>query len=144
VKIVVLAPSGAVASALDQLALEPGDDVLVVARSAPDADARAVVLTPSLGRATRWAGRALGGSALGRNALRLTPLDAGRRFAGATRRSSRLRAEFAGADLIVVLERDGILAGWHAVRRAGAGTGAVYGVPAAQGSLAARRADGSA
>ncbi|WP_171013116.1 hypothetical protein [Microbacterium sp. 2FI] len=137
----VIAPSGSIASALDQLALEADDDVLAVVGAAPDADTRAVIVTPSLGRASRRAWSLFGGSVLGRNAVRLTPLDTGRRFAGATRRSTRLRAAIADADLIVVLERDGILAGWHAARRAGSRTSAVYGVPAAQGRLAEARAE---
>ncbi|MCH6231349.1 hypothetical protein MK786_11420 [Microbacterium sp. CFH 31415] len=141
-KVVVFAPSGAVASALDQLPLSDDDDVLVVAGGAPDIDAgvRTVIITPSLRAATRWAGAALGGSVAGRNLLRLTPLDPGRRFAGATRRARRLRTELADADLIVALERDGILAAWHAARRAGARAHAVYGVPAAQGRMAEGRA----
>ena len=63
-KVVVFAPSGAVASALDQLPLGDGDDVLVVAGGPPDtvAGVRTVILTPSLRAATRWAGAALGGS----------------------------------------------------------------------------------
>lgn len=137
--IILLAPSGAAASAISQLSLDPDDEVVVVASSQPDTGARTLILSPALASATKRAERTLGGTALGRNVLRLTPLDAGRRFAGATRRSKGLRAEIAQADLIVVLERDGILAGWHALRRAAPDARAVYGIPAAKGLIASTR-----
>ena len=79
--IVLFAPSGAVESALRQLAPDAASDhVTVVSRSTPDAGGvHAIVLRPGLSALTRRAERALGGSAAGRNVLRLSPLDAGRR-----------------------------------------------------------------
>lgn len=138
-KVIVFAPSGSVGSALQQLSLEQ-DDVLVVACATPDAAVRTLTVTPSYGRAARRAEKAIGGSAVGRNLLRLTPLDAGRRFAAAVKRSAAVGSEIRVVDLIVVLERDGLLAGWQAVRRADARTRAVYGVAAAQAVLATLRA----
>lgn len=139
-KIILLAPSGAVASALGQLDTDSHDEILVVSRTAPDVDAPSIVVAPALRGLTRRSETLLGGSALGRNVHRLTPLDAGRRFARATRRHKALRAEVAKADLLVVLERDGILAGWHAARGSTpAHMRAVYGVPPAQAILAASR-----
>ena len=138
-KIMLFAPSGAVSSAIDQIAPGTDDEIVVISRVKPDADVRAAVITPALTGMTRWAERVLGGSAAGRNLLRITPLDAGRRFAGATRRSRRLREELADTALIVVLDRDGILAGWHAARRAAPQVPAVYGIPAGRGALEALR-----
>lgn len=138
-KVIVFAPSGSIGSALEQLSLEQ-DDVLVVACSTPDAPVRTRTITPSLGGAVRRAENAIGRSTVGRNLLRLTPLDAGRRFAAAVKRSAALRSEIREVDLIVVLERDGLLAGWHAVRRAEARTRAVYGIAAAQAVIATLRA----
>ncbi|WP_406249600.1 hypothetical protein ACI7YT_06255 [Microbacterium sp. M] len=138
-KIILIAPSGAVSTAFEQLPLQESDDTLVLSRVLPDAGDRSLVLTPSLSRATDWAERTLGGSVIGRNVLRLTVLDAGRRFAGATRRSRSLRPEFDGADLIVVLERNGLLAGWHASRGPARRARVVYGIPAARGVISESR-----
>jgi hypothetical protein len=141
-KIALIAPSGAVASALNQLELDSElDEVVVVSSVAPDSHIRSAIISPSLQGLSRRAERVLGGSVLGRNALRLSPLDAGRRFAGAFRRGTAVRQQIEDVDLIVVLERDGILAGWQAVRRwAPAHARAVYGLPPAQAILAAARA----
>lgn len=142
--IVLFAPSGSVASALEQLAPDPESDHLtVVSRSTPDAGTgvRAIVLRPALSALSRRAERALGGSAAGRNLLRLSPLDSGRRFSGAARHDQELRERVAEADLIVALERDGILAAWKSVRRwARADAKAVYGIAPARTLLAAARA----
>ncbi|MCD5347772.1 hypothetical protein [Agromyces sp. S2-1-8] len=139
--IVLFAPSGATASAIRQLAPDPERDrITVVSRAAPDADVHSIVLQPALMSLTRSAERALGGSAAGRNLLRLSPLDPGRRFSGAARHHRELRARVAAADLIVALERDGILAAWKSVRRwAGADAKAVYGIAPARTLLAAAR-----
>lgn len=137
--IILLAPSGLFLSALEQLGAESSDSVLLVSRERPDAGARAVIVTPALVRATAWAGRVLSGSAIGRNALRLSPLDPGRRFAAATRHSRGLRDEFASADVVVALERDAVLSCWHVGRRHGVSTAVVYGIPAARGCMVAAR-----
>ena len=141
--IVLFAPSGAVAAALQQLAPDPETDhVTVVSRSTPDAGTgvHEIVLRPALSGLTRRAERALGGSAAGRNLLRLSPLDPGRRFSGAARRDGELRERIAEADLIVALERDGILAAWKGVRRWGrTDANAVYGIAPARTLLTATR-----
>ncbi|GAA1777103.1 hypothetical protein [Agromyces lapidis] len=141
--IVLFVPSGAVDSALEQLAPDPAiDRITVVSRSVPDArdGVHAIVLKPALSALTARAARALGGSAAGRNLLRLSPLDPGRRFSGAARHDRELRARLAEADLIVALERDGILAAWKGVRRsAPVEAKAVYGIAAARTLLAAAR-----
>lgn len=137
-RIVVIAPSGAVDAALAQLPLNAQDAVLLVTRAEPDRAMPAAILRPTLRRLTLWADRVLGGSALGRNVVRILPVDAGRRFASAARRSRRLRDELARAELIIVLEREGILTGWRAARSAPTAR-AVYGLPAARGSLAELR-----
>lgn len=141
--VVLFVPSGAVESALRQLDPDPDRDrVTVVSRSAPDAaGVRTILLRPAWLALTRRAERALAGSAAGRNLLRLSPLDPGRRFAGAADRDRELRRRIAEADLIVALERDGILAAWKGVRRsADAEAKAVYGIAAARTLLAAGRA----
>lgn len=137
-KIVLIAPSGAVASALDQLDTVPDQDEIVVsARVSPDTYVPFIIVTPSLQALTARAETMLSGSVAGRNIQRLTPLDRGRRFAAATRHSKKMRDHVAAADMIVVLERDGLLAGWLAARKwAPKHARAVYGVAPAQAILA--------
>lgn len=140
-KIVLIAPSGAVTSALEQLGtVTDSDEIIVVSRNAPDAHLRSIKVTPSFHGATARAESLLGGSVLGRNVLRLSPFDAGRRFAGAALKSPELRTHVASTDILVVLERDGILAGWRAAKRwASDRARAVYGVPPAQAIIAELR-----
>jgi hypothetical protein len=148
VNIVLLAPSGTVAPALDRLSLAepgPGESVAVVTASARDAAGDGPVTTIRLGLTRSTAGAratsVLSGSAAGRNLLRLTPLDGGRRFAAAARRSPAFRTAIQDADLIVVLERDGILAGWRAARRWAKPTArAVFGPAPAEALLTEARA----
>jgi hypothetical protein len=137
--IVLIAPSGAVSSALERLGLDeaaPADLVTVLTWDAADAPAGprdVITLGRPLSRTSRRIATALGGNAIGRNVLRLTPLDGGRRLARAALRDARFRSAVTGADLIVVLERDGILTGWTAARRwASAGAQAVFGLAPAE------------
>ena len=138
--VVFFAPSGALASALDQLALTAEDTITAVTACKADAEVTTFVVVPALRKPTAWAQRRLAHSAAGRNLLLLRPLAAGRRFAGAVRRNRDLRQRIREADMLVVLERDGILAGWRAARRwTRASTPAVYGIPPAQAILAGAR-----
>ncbi|WP_300267300.1 hypothetical protein [Microbacterium sp.] len=131
-RIVLISPSGSVARALAQLQTSH-DEIIVVSRSAPDAEITSIPIAPRWHRATQRLEKLLGGSALGRNLQRLSPLDAGLRFAAAARRNDALRACIQRTDLIVVLERDGILTGWRAAKNwAPAHARAVYGVAPAQ------------
>lgn len=138
-KIVLIAPSGSVALTLNQLgADETSDDITVVSRTAPDAEVRSVLLRPRFAGVTARMEALTSTSALGRNVQRLSPFDAGHRFAGAARRSREFRACVEDADLIAVLERDGILTGWQAARRwAPSRARAVYGVAPAQAIVTA-------
>lgn len=80
--------------------------------------------------------RALSGSAAGRNFLRLTPFDGGRRMWRAVRHRPEAVVELRRAELIVAIDRDGILTSWKSVHSALAPrSAAVYGVPAARASL---------
>lgn len=138
----LIAPSGAVESALSQLELNPEEHSVVVAtRTAVDADVRSIVISPVLRALSVRVGRMLGGSAAGRNLLRLSPLDDGRRFAGAALRNPAFRSAVSTVDLFVVLERDGILTGWRALHRlASRDARAVNGIAPARALLAAARA----
>lgn len=140
-KIVLIAPSGAIASAFEQLgASAESDTVLAVSRTTPDMQVPSVVITPAMRGMTDRVESVLGRSVLGRNIQRLSPFDAGRRFAGAALKNSVLREHVIAADLIVVLERDGILTGWRAAKKwARDQARAVYGVPPAQAILAQSR-----
>lgn len=137
-RIVVIAPSGSVGRALTQLQTDDdAHEIIVVSRSAPDAEVPSIPVAPRWQRATQRFEKLLGSSALGRNIQRLSPLDAGLRFAGAARRNAALRACMQRADLIVVLERDGILTGWRAAKHwAPVHARAVYGIAPAQALVA--------
>lgn len=141
-RVVLIAPSGSVALALNQLRVDEADDeIVVVSRSAPDAEVPSVLISPAFRNITTRMESWLSGSALGRNMQRLSPFDAGRRFAGAARRNRTFRNSIANADVIAVLERDGILAGWQAARRwAPSHAHAVYGVAPAQAIITAAAA----
>lgn len=135
--IVFMAPSGLIGSAVDQLHLEDSDHVFrSISCQATDASIESLIVTPALGRLAHRGELLLSGSVAGRNALRLSPLDRGYRFARAVARSAEAGAWLAASDLIVVLERDGIRAGWDAHRKSVRPENrAVYGIPAAQGIL---------
>ncbi|GAA4165588.1 hypothetical protein GCM10022286_29060 [Gryllotalpicola daejeonensis] len=144
-KIVLIAPSGSVDAALTRLRLPSWPDTVgviswVCADSAADGvDARAVG-SPGSSLSARLS-RLLSGNPLGRNVLRLSPLDGGRRLYRAVRRDSTAREMLRAADVVVVLERDGILTGWHAARRwTGSGTRVVYGLAPAESLLRSERA----
>lgn len=72
-------------------------------------------------------------SPLGRNLIRVTPLDRSRRLWRAARSDHRLRAILSTADIVVALDRDAILTVWKLARMrdADARWDAVYGGPAA-------------
>lgn len=84
--------------------------------------------------------RALAGSAIGRNLLRLTPWDGGRRFARAVRRDATASETLRAADLVVALERDAVLAAWNASHRGPHPPRAVFGLAAADAALVRLRA----
>lgn len=134
--IVLIAPSGSLAPTLDRLELLPEDTVTVVTWSPPDTDRSApidaIVLERPVSDIAHAVTATLSTSVIGRNLLRLTWLDGGRRLARHALRDARVRGAVSRADLVAVLERDGILTGWHAVRRWARDT-----VPAAYGPAAA-------
>ena len=141
-KVALLAPSGTVAAALERL-LEVAQDedefILISAAQATPAGID-VVRVGSDGLPPRNAiTRALSRSAVGRNLLRLTPWDGGRRFARAVGRDQRARASVQRSDLVVALERDSILAAWRAGRGRSPSPRAVYGVAAARAMVSRER-----
>lgn len=143
--IVLIVPSGAASAALDRLALDGASEhATVITWDAPDAAAQThdvITVGRPLPAVSRRISAALGANAIGRNVLRLTPLDGGRRLARAALRDARVRAAVGAADLIVVLERDGILTGWKATRRwARESAQAVYGIAPADTLLKIERA----
>jgi hypothetical protein len=82
------------------------------------------------GPIARWAGQKFAGSVIGRNLLRMTPLDGGRRLARAVRNNSQAREALADCDIIIAAERDAILTTWRAARVSRKKVFAAYGVPA--------------
>lgn len=83
-------------------------------------------------------------TALGRNAVRLTPLDPSRRLWRAARRDARLAELVRSADVVVAVDRDAIFTVWKMTRsrRYGTAWAAVYGASAARFALDAMRAAG--
>ncbi|MEL5992050.1 hypothetical protein ACOKGD_10910 [Microbacterium phosphatis] len=142
--LVIIAPSGAVRSALERLPLRDADQVTVISAASPDVEStavRALVFPAPLGRIGSALERVLAASVIGRNLQRLTPLDGGRRMARVALRSTAVRDAVAQADLVAVLERDGILTGWRARRRwAREETPAVFGAAPAETILKGMRA----
>jgi hypothetical protein len=92
---------------------------------------------PVAGRIEKMAWR----SALGRNLVRITPLDRSRRLWRAARRDRALRDLVRSADVVVALDRDAILTVWKLSRMARPGEtwDAVYGGTAALFALRNRR-----
>lgn len=144
----LICPSGAVSQVLDRLGLAADDATeatTVVTWSpadvAPTATRRVVTVGRPAGALGAAVSRVLSRSVIGRNVLRLTPWDAGRRMARAALRDEQVRAAAASADLIVAVERDGILTAWKAARRwSRPDTHAVYGAAAATALLRQRSA----
>lgn len=135
--VVLIAPSGGIAAPLERLGLLTRDDATVTAITWSPADVAEGVEVVALGRPVSAPARAvtrlLSTNAIGRNLLRLTPLDGGRRLARVALKDPRVQAAFRGADLIAVLERDGILTGWKGTRRwAPAQAPSVYGLAPAE------------
>lgn len=143
--LVIIAPSGAVRSAMARLALEDTDHVTVISSAPPDVESSAVrslVFSVALGPAGAMLMRVLSRTPVGRNLARLTPLDGGRRMARVALRSAAVHDAIRRADLVAVLERDGILTGWKAQRRwAQEDTPAVFGAAPAETTLIGMRAD---
>ena len=145
---VVICPSGGVSQVLERLALpgpEGAGDTTVIswndADVRSDARLRLFTLGRPLGAVAQRATRALSSSVVGRNILRLTPWDGGRRLARAARHDAGVRSACADASLIVAVERDGILTAWTAARRwAQPSATVVYGVAAADALLKQARA----
>lgn len=140
--IVLVAPSGGFASALARIPVGPDDRVVLVTRDAPDADdGDILVLKPAAASLTAAGQRMLGRSVLGRNLLRISPLDAGRRFWAAARKDLRFHQAARAADVLVALERDAILTAWSATHAyAAASADGVYGIAPAQAAVTRRRA----
>lgn len=139
-RLLLIAPSGAVAAALDSLQISRDDHVDVVTATTSDADGTRIVLGPSALPSKGRVAAVLQRSVIGRNLLRLTPLDGGRRFAKAANRSRDFQASAAEADLIVALERDAILTAWKALRSSTRpGARGVHGLAPARALLAASR-----
>lgn len=140
-KIALLAPSGTAAAALERLlevAQEDDEFILIgaVTAASPGPD---IVRVGADGLPPRNAiTRALSRSAVGRNLLRLTPWDGGRRFARAVGRG-QARAALQHSDLVVALERDGILAAWRAGRGRSPAPRALYGIAAARAMVSRDR-----
>lgn len=127
-----------------RLALEDGDDVTVISSVPPDVEsstAKSLVFPLSLGPLGAMLMRVLSRTAVGRNLARLTPLDGGHRMARAVMRTAAVHDAIRAADLVAVLERDGILTGWKAQRRwAQAEAPVVFGAAPAETTLMALRA----
>lgn len=148
-RILLLAPSGAIAEALTALGLteEDGPDqaLAVVATSN---DASGVTQEIRLGMKACPAkgplAQSLNRSVVGRNLKRLTPLDGGHRFARASRQNKLFREAAMAADLIIALERDSIFAAWIALQRwASPNARAVYGLAPGVALLSAMRTNGN-
>ena len=143
--VLLIAPNGSVASAIESLPL-PADgahEVIVVAAESTDHPGSTTVLlgADSLPGRGRFA-RALAQSVVGRNLQRLTPADGGRRFYRAARKKHEFRSAARRADLIVALERDGILTAWSALHKDALPTArGVYGIAPATALLKASRPD---
>jgi hypothetical protein len=144
VNLVIIAPSGAARSAIARLAMADADSVTVVSSAPTDVESsgvRSLVFSAGLGRTGGTVMRLLSRSVLGRNLARLTPLDGGHRLARVALRDNALKDAIRVADLVAVLERDGILTGWKAHRRwARDETPVVFGAAPAEASLLTLRA----
>lgn len=132
-RIVLLAPSGAIAESIRSLELGREEllHTTIFAASTVDLpDPGSIILLGSPSAAADGLiARYLEGSVIGRNLKRISPLDDGRRFARAARKNKQFRDAMASADLIVALERDAILAGWTGLRQWGSEHArGVYGV----------------
>lgn len=134
-RVVIMSPKGVYgATSLPRIA--SGDSVQVVA-FVPLDDVATIVLPRPTGFVERLV-RVVSRTAVGREVLRLTPLDPGVRFRRAVRRDARVHQALAGADLVIAPERDGVLAAWHATKaaaRSGRRTATMFGYPAARAAL---------
>ncbi len=134
--VVFVSPAGSVLSNLNESGLDPhtGKSAVVLTWNdvaVEDTRVRVIAVGRAPGKARRRLMSVLAKTAVGRNALRLSPLDGGRRMWRAIRRDPLATAALANADLIVAAERDAILSVWTAVRSvARPECAAVYGMPA--------------
>jgi len=122
--------------------LEAHAEVTRVAPSAERSSAGRHMLEPlRSGPLARRIERMAWRSALGRNLLRITPLDRSRRLWRVARRDGGLRDLMRSADVVVALDRDAILTVWKLSRTAELGESwdAVYGGTAALFALKNRR-----
>lgn len=147
-RIVLIAPSGLVNSALMRLKLPSVvDSTGIISWAKTDLALTGSTVSPDIHVIGRAASSremritsALSGNAIGRNLLRLLPVDPARKLYRAVRRDSSVRKLVSEADIVVVTERDGILTGWHAGRDwAKPGAQVVYGLASAESLLAAGR-----
>lgn len=118
--------------ALAELAAQA--EVTRVGPASKNASTREHVLTlPSQRAMARRIERLAWGSALGRNLIRITPLDRSRRLWSAARRDRTLHDLVREADVVVALDRDAILTVWKLSRKRELGVSwdAVYGGTAA-------------
>ncbi|UNK69724.1 hypothetical protein [Microbacterium sp. H1-D42] len=131
-RIVAIMSSGQENPALAELAAQA--EVIRVRPASKNAGTPEHPLTlPSQGPVARRIERLAWGSALGRNLIRITPLDRSRRLWSAARRDPVLRDLVREADVVVALDRDAILTVWKLsrMRELGVSWDAVYGGTAA-------------
>ncbi|GEK84952.1 hypothetical protein [Microbacterium aerolatum] len=141
--VVLLSPSGSFAAAIDSLPLDDENDttILITAlKSDFSQDATEILLGQrALGATGRWIS-ILERSVIGRNLLRVLPIDGGYRFAARARRNPEFRTAIARADLVVALERDAVLASWIGLRRwAPSNARGVFGLAPARALLTSGR-----
>ncbi len=130
------------ASAADAVGdLGEGVDVIVVGPTSaePSAVDHRIAMPPRgrlSGRIVELAWR----SAVGRNAIRVTPLDDSRRLWRAARKDRELRELIRSADVVLAADRDAIFTVWKMTRSRsyGAGWSAVFGAAAARFALTGR------
>ena len=141
-RIVLVLPSGQALATLPRiradLAAAANESVEIVLvgwdLSAAPADVTAVSLRPGKpagDSVSRLLDRTVRRSFIGLNLIRLSPWDAGRVFWRGVKRSRAAMDALASADLLVALERDGLLTVWHAARRSNRHPIAVTGMAAA-------------
>lgn len=140
-RVVLLVPTGTASASLERLIeiARDNDEFILITAAPTDVVHADVVRVGSDALPPRNAiTRTLSRSAVGRNLLRLTSWDGGRRFASALARNEGARAVLQHADIVVALERDGILAAWHAGHHARE-TSVLYGVAAARAVISRDR-----
>lgn len=138
-KIVLISASGAVEVAVERLEV---DQITVVSAAPADVSDSSIDRIQLIGaeRKPTRLGLRLRRGAIGRNVLRLSPWDEGRRLAATARKNQQFQAVVSDADMIVALDRDAILTAWTAARRwASPDAHVVFGIAPAEALLAADR-----